>query len=206
MKRALALVISSCGLALSLAGCSVEIHQAPSPRADKGATASEEPSRAPEAQTDCTNGDCDSVHGMVSNEVVCSPLPTAVAVFHGLVEALPGFGLTEDLPLSGGRTITDVVIDVVDRCGYQVMADIAYQYPEPISTGLMRAAASALGEIGSLPMGLRCAELKALGLGPKQAVDYWFASGAPALMDADLNGVPCETVWTDVARYIPLYY
>ena len=25
-------------------------------------------------------------------------------------------------------------------------------------------------------------------------MDYWFLWGAPALMDADGNGVPCETV------------
>jgi hypothetical protein len=99
--------------------------------------------------------------------------------------------------------LTDSVIQVVDQCGYQVMVIIADQYPDPLYSWLNSTAASALGEISALPDGLRCAELSTLGLGPKQAVDYWFLWGAPELMDADRNGIPCETIWSDVERYMP---
>jgi hypothetical protein len=67
--------------------------------------------------------------------------------------------------------LDDLVIQVVDRCGFQVMADIAYQYPAPLYGWFLATAASALGEISTLPPGLRCADLAALGWGPKQAVD-----------------------------------
>jgi hypothetical protein len=204
VKRTVATFSCALAAALATAGCTVEINHAPAPRAEKSATATVTETPVGGSGLDCASSDCAHDRPTLTTEVVCSPLPAAATVFDGLVNALPEIAQGRSGPTD--RTITDVVIDIVERCGYQVMADIAFQYPEPISTGLMRAAASALGEIGSLPMGLRCAELKALGLGPKQAVDYWFASGAPALMDADLNGIPCETVWTDVARYIPLYY
>jgi hypothetical protein len=36
-------------------------------------------------------------------------------------------------------------------------------------------------------------------------VDYWFLWGMPPLMDADANGIPCETVWPDVAQYVPAF-
>ena len=93
--------------------------------------------------------------------------------------------------------------EVVDRCGYQVMVVVAGRYPDPLSGWLRSTAVSALGEISALPPGLRCADLADLGLGPKQAVDYWFLWGAPGLMGADKNGIPCETVWSDVAQYLP---
>jgi hypothetical protein len=107
---------------------------------------------------------------------------------------------------SAERMLGTLVLDVVNRCGYQVMIDIAYQYPNPLYGWLRSLAYFSLGEISALPEGLRCAELKDFGLGPKQAVDYWFLWGSPALMDADVNGIPCETVWQDVGRYMPSYY
>lgn len=102
--------------------------------------------------------------------------------------------------------LTDVVIEVIDRCGYRVMVDIAEQYPDPLYSWLNSTAVSALGEISALPDGLRCADLSTLGLGPKQAVDYWFLWGGPDLMDADRNGIPCETVWPEVVTYMPPTY
>lgn len=54
--------------------------------------------------------------------------------------------------------------------------------------------------------GLFCKDLRAAGHSYAQAVDYWYAEGAPDRMDADLNGIPCETVYpaADVqARWSP---
>ncbi len=51
-------------------------------------------------------------------------------------------------------------------------------------------------EYNSVPAGLKCADLAARGFSYPEAVAYWFATGAPDLMDADLNGIPCETVYS----------
>lgn len=48
---------------------------------------------------------------------------------------------------------------------------------------------------GGLPSGLFCRDLVDRGVSYAGAVDYWFAEGAPDRMDADLNGIPCETVY-----------
>jgi hypothetical protein len=51
-------------------------------------------------------------------------------------------------------------------------------------------------EYNSVPAGLKCADLAARGFSYPEAVAYWFATGAPDLMDADLNGIPCETIYS----------
>lgn len=45
------------------------------------------------------------------------------------------------------------------------------------------------------PSGLFCRDLAALGYDYAAAVAYWEAQGEPERMDADRNGVPCETVY-----------
>ncbi len=50
------------------------------------------------------------------------------------------------------------------------------------------------GAVG-LPSGLFCRDLYARGVSYSGAVSYWWAEGAPDRMDADLNGIPCETVY-----------
>lgn len=54
-----------------------------------------------------------------------------------------------------------------------------------------------------LPSGLLCADLRAQGLDYGQAVSYWVAEGQPDRMDADRNGIPCETRYPreDVVAY-----
>jgi hypothetical protein len=63
--------------------------------------------------------------------------------------------------------------------------------------------ASALPPVGSLPGGFLCRDLADLGYGPADAVDYWYLWAEPDQMDADLNGIPCETVWPGMDRYLP---
>jgi hypothetical protein len=136
--------------------------------------------------------------------LVCGPLPAAMTAFDRQARALfPGGQLTTTGPDAALSALADLVFDVVDRCGFRVMIDVADQYPDPLYGWLQLTAVTGLGEISALPGGLRCAELQTLGLGPKQAVDYWFLWGGPGLMDADANGVPCETVWPDVSQYMP---
>jgi hypothetical protein len=102
--------------------------------------------------------------------------------------------------------IQDVVTDFVQTCGYKVMTDVAGQFGAPASYELFVDANAALGHLLLEPGGLRCADLQARGYSAKDAVDYWFVWGSPDLMDVDLNGIPCETVFSDVARYMPAYY
>ena len=54
-----------------------------------------------------------------------------------------------------------------------------------------------------LPGGLYCRDLYSRGVSYTDAVYYWYAEGSPDRMDADLNGIPCETVYpaSDVAAY-----
>jgi hypothetical protein len=61
----------------------------------------------------------------------------------------------------------------------------------------------AVGDVRSLPVGLFCRDLKAKGYSYVAAVDYWRLHGQPNRMDADRNGIPCETVYSrsDVGLY-----
>lgn len=58
-------------------------------------------------------------------------------------------------------------------------------------------------DVAALPAGLFCRDLKARGYSYVAAISYWRAHGQPNQMDADRNGIPCETVYSraDVASY-----
>ncbi|MFG1907257.1 hypothetical protein [Kribbella sp. NPDC048928] len=58
-------------------------------------------------------------------------------------------------------------------------------------------------DVRVLPAGLFCRDLDAKGYSYVAAVDYWRLHGQPNQMDADRNGIPCETVYprSDVAAY-----
>jgi hypothetical protein len=64
-------------------------------------------------------------------------------------------------------------------------------------------ASKAVGDVRGLPAGLFCRDLKAKGYSYVAAIDYWRLHGQPNQMDADRNGIPCETVYPrgDIARY-----
>lgn len=49
-----------------------------------------------------------------------------------------------------------------------------------------------------------CRDLAAQGYSYREALDFWVGEGAPDRMDADLNGIPCETVFeaADVATVL----
>jgi hypothetical protein len=61
----------------------------------------------------------------------------------------------------------------------------------------------ALGDVRSLPAGLFCRDLNAKGYSYVAAIDYWRLHGQPNQMDADRNGIPCETVYPrgDIGKY-----
>ena len=46
-----------------------------------------------------------------------------------------------------------------------------------------------------LPPTLFCRDLFALGFSYDESLAYWFEHGKPARMDADTDGIPCETVY-----------
>ncbi len=51
--------------------------------------------------------------------------------------------------------------------------------------------------------GLFCRDIEAMGYGFSEAVSYWLTEGAPDRMDADTNGIPCETVFgEDVEHFL----
>lgn len=79
--------------------------------------------------------------------------------------------------------------------------------PATASTSITTVPTSAppLGDVRTLPAGLLCRDLKAKGYSYSAAVDYWRVHGQPNQMDADKNGIPCETVYprSDIVSYWP---
>jgi len=62
-----------------------------------------------------------------------------------------------------------------------------------------------IGDVRQAAEGLLCKDLSALGYSYSASVDYWRLWGQPNRMDADKNGIPCETVYprADVVAYWP---
>lgn len=52
------------------------------------------------------------------------------------------------------------------------------------------------GSTLGLASGLMCKDLRGRGFDYGSAVEYWIADGFPDRMDADHNGIPCETVYS----------
>ncbi|TCC54571.1 hypothetical protein E0H73_38055 [Kribbella pittospori] len=71
------------------------------------------------------------------------------------------------------------------------------------TTSSVPAPPKVVGDVRSLPAGLFCRDLKAKGFSYVAAIDYWRLHGQPNQMDADRNGIPCETVYprSDVGAY-----
>lgn len=65
--------------------------------------------------------------------------------------------------------------------------------------------AAPIGDVRQETSGLFCRDLEARGYSYSAAVDYWRINGQPNQMDADKNGIPCETVYPrgDVVAYWP---
>ncbi|TWD80452.1 hypothetical protein FB561_1528 [Kribbella amoyensis] len=61
----------------------------------------------------------------------------------------------------------------------------------------------ATGDVRLLPDGLYCKDLQVGGYGYAAAVNYWRLHGQSNRMDADRNGIPCETVYprSEVGAY-----
>ena len=59
------------------------------------------------------------------------------------------------------------------------------------------------GAVFTEPAGLFCKDLRAKGYRYAESEDYWQAHGHPDNMDADKNGIPCETVYAadEVSRF-----
>lgn len=56
---------------------------------------------------------------------------------------------------------------------------------------------TARATIEGLESGLSCRDLNSTGFGYSGAITYWVSEGEPDRMDADHNGVPCETVYPE---------
>lgn len=53
--------------------------------------------------------------------------------------------------------------------------------------------------VGSLPAGLSCQDLRNNSLSYVAAFQYWRMHGNPVAMDANRDGIPCETVYSAAA-------
>lgn len=74
-----------------------------------------------------------------------------------------------------------------------------------LATVALAPSADARRSVRSLRSGYYCRDLKRLGYSYGEALSYWRYWDEPDNMDADLNGIPCETVYTaaEVKRYFP---
>lgn len=70
------------------------------------------------------------------------------------------------------------------------VSDVVARFPELAAT---RRSAD------DLSSGYLCRDLKAMGYDVYTAIDYFYYEGEPSRMDEDLNGIPCETVYPEVA-------
>lgn len=164
-----------------------------------GAQPSAEPSQATESTEEAP--------ALGPVDVVCAPYEDAVDTFDAVAgSGFPGGLVTDFGPPEALTWLDAVVYDVVARCGYQVVVDIAAEYPEEIAPVISNSAVVALEEVADLPEGQLCRDLQARGLTAQDAVDYWFLWRQPTAMDADANGVPCETVFPDAAVHLPAWY
>lgn len=66
----------------------------------------------------------------------------------------------------------------------------------PPDTAPATAPPQTVPSVSALPSGLMCKDLAARGVGYADAVRYYKAQGYPDRMDADFNGIPCETVYS----------
>jgi hypothetical protein len=105
-----------------------------------------------------------------------------------------------DAPASALAALSATVAATVRECGLGVVVDVMSAYQADVATVIALDAQTALGQLTDLPPGLFCRDLQAAGWTARNAVDYWFYWGRPDQMDADHNGVPCETVWPGAVR------
>jgi hypothetical protein len=75
--------------------------------------------------------------------------------------------------------------------------------PTKATTAPAESAPTVLGDVRGLPAGLFCRDLNSKGYSYVAAIDYWRIHGQPNQMDADRNGIPCETVYArgDIGKY-----
>ncbi|MDH3300703.1 MAG: DUF3160 domain-containing protein [Acidimicrobiia bacterium] len=127
-------------------------------------------------------------------------------------ERTPGPGAGADGNLGPGLLCRDVA-----NAGYGIEAAVGYWLREGrpdrmdadgngIPCETVFAVAPFFAAVSDLETGFLCRELlEDQGVDRyASAVAYWLLEGAPARMDADGNGVPCETVWPadDVAGFL----
>ncbi|MFN8103495.1 MAG: excalibur calcium-binding domain-containing protein [Acidimicrobiia bacterium] len=115
------------------------------------------------------------------------------------VGSLPGGLYCKDLA-ARGASYSDAVRyykregypDRMDADGNGIPCETVYSAAEVRAYWGTVRTGSTLG----LPSGLLCKDLHSRGLDYGSAVEYWIAEGFPDRMDADGNGIPCETVYS----------
>lgn len=154
-------------------------------------------STAPSSTTTSTTTSTSTTTTTSTSTTTTAPPPTSAAV--GDVLAQPAGLLCRDLE-SRGFSYT-AAVDYWRHHGQPNRMDadrngIPCETVYPRGDVIAYWGATPETEYNSVPAGLKCADLAARGFSYPEAVAYWFATGAPDLMDADLNGIPCETVYS----------
>ncbi len=143
------------------------------------------------------------------NSLTIDPLPESTTSLSAPVPAsvgdLPGGLFCRDLRQIG--LSFDVAVDYWVREGRTERMDIDHNgvpcetvYPfSEVRSAFPAATIAAEPHAATLPSGLLCRDLEDRGADVRQALSYYVSEGFPDRMDADGNGVPCETVYADAA-------
>lgn len=117
----------------------------------------------------------------------------AAVTFIGVAYLIGASGKSDPDPTTTTAVVTTTALPATTAPPPVVMAETTIAPPAPI------------GDVRQAAEGLLCKDLSALGYSYSASVDYWRLWGQPNRMDADKNGIPCETVYprADVVAYWP---
>lgn len=85
----------------------------------------------------------------------------------------------------------------MDRAGNGIPCETVYSHEDVAA--YWPSGTVAHDGIDRLGPGLFCRDLRDRGVNVRDALRYYLREGQPSRMDADNNGIPCETVYGDAA-------
>lgn len=134
-----------------------------------------------------------------------TPLIVAIVVVAAVIGGLGAFIATRDGSTTAATVSDSTAIPTTLPATTEAPTTAVPITEVPITAAPAPAAAppAPAEDVRSLPAGLFCRDLNGRGFSYSAAVDYWRKNGNTDQMDADKNGIPCETVYPrgDVVAY-----
>ena len=134
--------------------------------------------------------------GVSTQKWVIGGLVAAVVVLVGVLAFVLGSRSSDSgSTSSGGTSTSEAAAETTSTTTTTTLVTTTAPTTVPTTVPPPVTPAPAPADPRTLPAGLFCRDLKARGYSYSAAVDYWQANGEPDRMDADRNGIPCETVY-----------